>query len=47
MCGHVGAVNQAALDAAGFDEHTAILGGVLDKNPDGILKRNFKGGCIG
>ena len=37
VCGHVGAVNQAALDAAGFDEHTAILGGVLDKNPDGSL----------
>jgi len=37
VCGHVGAVNRAALRAAGFDEKTVIPGGVLDRGPDGGL----------
>ena len=42
VCGHVGAVNRAALRIAGYDETTVITGGVLarDENGDlnGILK---------
>lgn len=42
VCGHVGAVNRAALAIAGYDENTVITGGVLacDKNGklNGILK---------
>ena len=37
VCGHVGTVNRSALRAAGYDETTVILGGVLDKDEDGKL----------
>lgn len=37
ICGHVGAVNQAALNIAGYDECTVVTGGVLDKDDQGHL----------
>ncbi|MGN0204876.1 MAG: amidohydrolase [Coprococcus sp.] len=37
ICGHVGAVNQAALDIAGYDARTVVTGGVLDKDEQGDL----------
>ena len=37
ICGHVGAGNKKALALAGFDEHTQIPGGVLDKDAQGRL----------
>lgn len=37
VCGHVGTVNQAALDIVGYDEQTVITGGILDKDKNGRL----------
>lgn len=37
VCGHVGAVNRAALAIAGYDENTVITGGVLARDENGKL----------
>ena len=37
VCSHVGTANRAALRLAGFDEHTVIPGGALDKDAQGRL----------
>ena len=42
VCGHVGAVNQAALQIAGFDENTVITGGVLARDETGKLNGILK-----
>lgn len=42
VCGHVGAVNQAALQIAGFDENTVITGGVLARDENGKLNGILK-----
>lgn len=42
VCGHVGAVNRAALQIAGFDENTVITGGVLARDENGKLNGILK-----
>lgn len=42
VCGHVGAVNRAALQIAGFDENTVIIGGVLARDENGKLNGILK-----
>lgn len=42
VCGHVGAVNRAALAIAGYDENTVITGGVLARDENGKLNGILK-----
>lgn len=42
VCGHVGAVNRAALAIAGYDENTVITGGVLARDKNGKLNGILK-----
>lgn len=42
VCGHVGAVNRAALAIAGYDETTVITGGVLARDENGHLNGILK-----
>lgn len=42
VCGHVGAVNRAALRIAGYDENTVITGGVLARDENGHLNGVLK-----
>ncbi len=37
VCGHVGTGNKKALALAGYDENTTVVGGHLEKYPDGTL----------
>ena len=37
ICGHIAGVNDLALQAAGYDDQTAVVGGVLDKDTEGHL----------